>query len=239
MLRTALTARARSVWESLAGVPAAFTPTVRVTVSPGSRLCPGGWAGLVVIMGAVLATAPDEHTADVLQQALGTVSPASVTSAVVLAGKLDVADILGPATLAYLDPVDFRPPHDLPVIELLDPRDPALRRFLSETDAGDCGESGIQEITSPAFAICEHNQIVAVAGYRDWPGRVAHLSVLTVAHARDRGLAAATASAAVSQAVGQDKLPQWRARSEPSRRIARRLGFRELGAQLSIRLGNS
>jgi hypothetical protein len=31
-------------------------------------------------------------------------------------------------------------------------------------------------------------------------------------------------------------LPQWRARPEPSRRVARALGFRELGAQLSIRL---
>lgn len=31
-------------------------------------------------------------------------------------------------------------------------------------------------------------------------------------------------------------LPQWRARPEPSQRVARALGFRVLGAQISLRL---
>jgi hypothetical protein len=40
----------------------------------------------------------------------------------------------------------------------------------------------------------------------------------------------------VSRALDDGLLPQWRARPEPSRRLARTLGFRELGAQLSIRV---
>jgi hypothetical protein len=45
----ARTARSRAPWESLAGVPVTCGPALRVVVSPRSRLCPPGWAGLVVI----------------------------------------------------------------------------------------------------------------------------------------------------------------------------------------------
>lgn len=233
-----LTARARAVWESLAGVPVAFAPVVRVAVSSRSSLCPPGWAGLVVIDGAAIATAPGRYIAQVMQEALGTVPAATVTDVEVLGSKLAIADVLGPATLAYLDREDFHPHHALAVIELLDVRHAELRRFLSRADAGDLNESGIEKITSPAFMIREDGEITAAAGYRDWPGQVAHLSVLTTGHARGRGLACVTGSAAVSHALGENKLPQWRARPEASRRIARRLGFRELGSQVSIRLGS-
>ena len=141
--------------------------------------------------------------------------------------------------LAYLDPADFRPAPGQAAGAGLDISSLALRRFLAETDASDLAESGIAEISSPAFVIHEEDRIIAAAGYRDWPGQVAHLSVLTTAHARARGLGSAVASAAVMHALGQDKLPQWRARAEASRRIARRLGFRELGAQVSIRLAGT
>jgi hypothetical protein len=233
-----LTARVRAVWESLARVQVAFAPVVHVAVSSRSSLCPPGWAGLVVIDGAAIATAPDQYIAQVMQEVLDTVPAATVTDVAMLGSKLDIADMLGPATLAYLDREDFRPRHARAVIELLDVQHPELRRFLSRVDAEDLGESGIEQITSPAFVIREHGEITAAAGYRDWPGQVAHLSVLTAGHARGRGLACATASAAVSHALGQNNLPQWRARPEASRRIARRLGFRELGSQVSIRLSD-
>ena len=105
--------------------------------------------------------------------------------------------------------------------------------------AGDVEESGLQGITSPAFAVCEHGQVVAAAGYRDWPCGTAHLSVLTAAAARGRGFARAAASAAVAHAIGEGRLPQWRARPEASRRVACALGFRELGSQVSIRLAGA
>jgi hypothetical protein len=49
-------------------------------------------------------------------------------------------------------------------------------------------------------------------------------------------IADGAAIGAVAAAIGEGKLPQWRARADSSRRIARSLGFRELGCQVSLRL---
>ena len=231
-----LTAQARTLWGSLAGVPVAFQPAVRVTVSRQSLLCPVGWVGIVVIDGAAIATAPAPGTAQTVQDALATVPVASLTDPAVLGARLPVREMLGPASLAYLDAGEFRPQGGQDAAEAIPPRDLALRRFLAAGDPMEVEESGLGEITSPAFAVREHGRIAAVAGYRDWPGQVAHLSVLTAAPARGRGLARLTASAAVAHALHRGKLPQWRARPQASRRVARALGFRELGSQASIRL---
>ena len=80
--------------------------------------------------------------------------------------------------------------------------------------------------------------IISAAGYRDWPCDVAHMSMLTLTSARGRGLARTVASAALTHAIQQGKLPQWRARPQASRRVARALGFRELGFQVSIRVAH-
>jgi RimJ/RimL family protein N-acetyltransferase len=77
--------------------------------------------------------------------------------------------------------------------------------------------------------------VVAVAGYRNWLGQAAHINVLTSPALRGRGLAGAVAGAAVADALRHRLLPQWRARIDASRRVARTLGFVELGAQVSLR----
>lgn len=231
-----LTARARELWEYLAGTATGFAPAIRVGVSPRSRLCPPGWAGIVVIGGAVIATAPDHETARLIGQSLNGLPAASLTGTKALRTRLSLEEILGPAALAYLDSADFRPQPGDAVTAQLDLDHPGWRQFLRATGTDDLGESGIQEITTPAFAVYEHGQVAAAAGYRDWPCGIAHVSVLTASAARGRGLARAAASAAVAHAIGQGRLPQWRARPEASRRVARALGFREVGSQVSIRL---
>jgi GNAT superfamily N-acetyltransferase len=190
----------------------------------------------VVLGGAVLATAPDHDSARQIEQGLRGLPAGSLTAADVLRGRLPVAGILGPAVLAYLDPAEFRPRPANAVVTAVGLGHPDLTQFLQAADAGDVGESGLDEITTPAFAVREDGRIVAAAGYRDWPCGTAHLSVLTASAARGRGLARAAASAAVTRAVEEGRLPQWRARSQASRRVARILGFRELGSQVSIRL---
>ena len=229
-----LTVRARELWEFLAGTGARFGVPVRVTVAPESQLCSPGWAGIVVIGGAALVTAPNEETAGLIESALGGLAPDAFASGGLLRQRLPIAEIRGPATLAYLDPADFRPRAAATTPLNLD--DPGLQAFLQAAETADLEESGLREITTLAFTVRQHGQVVAAAGYQDWPGGAAQLSVLTAAAARGRGLAQAAASAAVAHAITAGKLPQWRARAEASRRVARTLGFRELGAQVSIRL---
>jgi len=231
----ALIARARELWECLAGEAAGFAPAVSVAVSRGSGLGPAGWAGLVVLDGAVLATAPDHHTAGVIEQALGGVPAASLGDTGVLASRLPAAEVIGPVALAYLELAEFRPQPGGAVAVPTDLDDPGFRQFLLAAGPDDAGESGIGEITTPAFAIREGDRVVAAAGYRDWPLGTAHLSVLTAPAARGRGLARAAASAAVAHAIAEGRRPQWRARPLASRRVARALGFRELGFQVCIR----
>jgi RimJ/RimL family protein N-acetyltransferase len=79
--------------------------------------------------------------------------------------------------------------------------------------------------------------VVAAAGWFDWPEATAHVGVLTAAGARGRGLAARVAAAVTGAALEQGLLPQWRARVVPSQRVARRLGYRVLGRQFSVRPG--
>ena len=231
-----LTAAARALWESLANAPAGFGPVLRVAVSPDSRLCPPGWVGIVVIADAVIATAPTMDTAQTVQEALGTLPAASLTDPRTLSTRLQLLEKLGPACLAYLDPAEFHPHHGPIAVEQLLPCDEDLRQLVTASSDQDVEESGITEITSPAFAAREDGTIISAAGYRDWPGQVAHLSVLTIATARGRGLARTVASAALTHAIAYGKLPQWRARPQTSRRVARALGFRELGSQVSIRI---
>ena len=228
-------ASARELWEYLAGGVSGFAPAVSVAVSSRSYLGPPGWAGLVVVDGTVLATAPDHDTARMVEQALDGLPVASLADTGILASRLPGAEILGPAALAYLNPAEFRPQPGDAVIAPADLDHPGFRQFLLAAGTDDATESGIGEITTPAFAIRAGDQVVAAAGYRDWPGGTAHLSVLTAPAARGRGLARAAASAAVAHAIAEGKRPQWRARPPASRRVARALGFRELGFQVCIR----
>jgi hypothetical protein len=144
-----LTARVRTVWESLAGVPVGFAPVLRVAASPRSGLRPPSWVGLVVIAGTAIATAPDARTAQIVQQALGTVATASLTEPEVLSGELVIADMLGPATLAYFDGTVFHPPPGPATTEAVDASDP-------ETYPGGIGDPANIGIQTRGRILCAH-----------------------------------------------------------------------------------
>ena len=237
MSQAELICRVRRAWVGLAGVPVEFpSDGVEVVVSPESGLCPSGWVGVVVIGGAGIATVPLGTMVRPVSEALAGLSAEAVTDPDRLRVALPVEDVLGPATLAYLDEDDFCPAKRAAAAESLSPQHADLAGLLASVDAEEAGESGLGEITSAAFAVRDGTRIVAAAGYRHWPGSVAHVSVLTAPEYRGQGLAKVAASAAAGDALQNGLLPQWRARPEPSRRVARALGFRQLGSQLSIRL---
>ncbi|WP_225802387.1 GNAT family N-acetyltransferase [Streptomyces sp. NK15101] len=227
---------ARGLWEQLAREPGSFPSAggVNVIVSPASELCPPGWVGVVALGGSALVTAPDESTAATVRTALAGLPPVALVDAAAVREALPVAGMLGPAALAYVSPEGFRPATGPSTVERLPGGHPALRVLEDAAGEDDAAEASLDEITSGAFVVREHGRVVAAAGYRSWPRRTAHLSVLTAPEARGRGLARTTASAAVADALAAGLLPQWRARPPASRRVAAALGFEELGAQLSL-----
>ncbi|SNT64009.1 GNAT acetyltransferase [Asanoa hainanensis] len=227
MVDDLLLSRARTLWVTLAGAPATFASPADVVVSPLSMLCPPGWAGVVSLGGAAIATVPDSAAALALAGLRSWDDPAA------LVDELPAAETLGPATLAYLDPSAFRPPvgRDVVVGDRAD-----LRTLLASVPAADADESGLAEVTSPAYVVRARGVVVAAAGYHRWPGGAAHVCVLTARGHRGLGLARAVAAAATEHALAAGLLAQWRARPEASRRVGRALGYRELGWQLSVRL---
>jgi hypothetical protein len=239
MAKDPLLVRAQGLWQELASVPVSFGAAgdVGVVVSPGSRICPPGWAGVVLLGGAALVTAPTKESADRLREAAAELSADELTDPEALGKVLQLGEVLGPVALAYVAADGFR------ASTLTDPRVEELRdgqldlqRLEQAAGAADADEASIDEITSPAFVVRVNGEVVAAAGYRAWPSRTAHVSVLTAPAWRGRGLAGATGSAAVRHALAQDLLPQWRARVPASRKAAIGLGFTELGSQLRFRL---
>jgi len=228
--------RAQRLWADLAGVHVGFKDSaIDVAVSSRSLLCPAGWVGIVGLGSAVIAIAPDEEAAEIVRRSLSNLPVIAMTDPAIVGGRLPMAEALGPATLAYCDVAGFRPVSSSDV-ELVPAGGSDVEGLLARVPAEDADESGLAEITSPAFVLRAGLDVVAAAGYRMWPGGTAHLSVLTVELERGRGLARVVAAAAVTHALEAGLLPQWRARPQASRRVARALGFRELGSQLSIRL---
>ncbi|WP_406457123.1 GNAT family N-acetyltransferase [Streptomyces sp. NBC_00876] len=233
-----LMARARLLWESLAGVPVSFAAAggPAVVTAPASALCPPGWVGIVLLGDAAVVTAPTDGVAGAIRRALAGVPAPSLTDPGAMARAWPVAEVLGPATLAYLSADDFHPSRPGGAeADRLPAGHGDLLRLLASVSEEDAGECGLDEITSPAFVVRDGAAVVAAAGYRDWPGDTAHLCVLTAPHVRGRGLARQVASAATAHALAAGCLPQWRARPAASRGVARALGFRELGTQLSVR----
>lgn len=229
---------ARRLWQELAGVPVRFVDGATVVASPGSRFCPAGLVGLVTVGDGVLATAPDEAVAGSVREHLAGLTVAGATDLGSWSSRFRVGYALGPARLAYLTGSDFTPadPHG-PVVATVERSGAEVVGLLASVVPDEAEESGLDGITSPAFVVRGRGgRLLAASGYRAWPGGVAHLCVLTARTERGGGLGRRTASAAVAHALQTGLLPQWRARVEPSRRVARALGFVEVGDQLSLQL---
>ncbi|QNP74588.1 GNAT family N-acetyltransferase [Streptomyces roseirectus] len=215
MVEGEVPARVRGVWERLAGAEFPDAGETRVVVSPGSRLCPPSWTGAVRIGDAVLIIVPSARVARRLPLDFDTLRSAP--------------EVLGPAILSYLPHATTPPTTATPHGD--------LRTLLSAASPRDIAESCITDVDSPLFAVHDGPRVLAAAGYATWPASTAHLCVLTAPAARGRGLAGEVALVAVEHALRAGLLPQWRARLQASRRVAVKLGFREVGEQVSARLG--
>ncbi|MER6599557.1 GNAT family N-acetyltransferase [Streptomyces parvus] len=234
-----LVSRARALWQELAAEPgAAFGTPGRpaVLVAPGSALAPPSWVGVVTVGDGALITAPTDRAANSVRSGLTGLTAAALTDPDTVARLLPVADTLGPALLGYLAPDALRPVgRTAAPTTCLSPEHASLRALLAEAGPSDAGESGLADVTSPVFVVRDGAEVLAAAGYEHWTRGTAHLCVLTAPAGRGRGLARQVAHAATAHALAAGLLPQWRARPPASRRVARALGYREVGRQLSVR----
>jgi RimJ/RimL family protein N-acetyltransferase len=113
---------------------------------------------------------------------------------------------------------------------------------LREIAPAEWEEAGIGP-DSRVFGLRVEDRIVAVAGYERWSGQVAQLQVFCDPAYRRRGLAAEPLKAAISEALADNLLPQYRARdgNAASLALANRVGFVEYGwmATVLVRLPNN
>lgn len=201
--------RARETWKHLA---------------EQGLLCPPGWEGIVVLGDEAITTGP-------IGEALTGLPVHEWTDPVAVAKRQPVVEVLGPAALAFTE----TPPPG-PELETLPADHDDVLALVASVPADEAGEAALDDLTSAAFVLRDGGRVVAAAGYERWPYDVAHLSVLTAPDRRGRGLARTVGAAATRDALVNGLFPQWRARPQASRRVARALGFQELGAQLSVRL---
>ena len=226
----------RSAWAEMSGLPEGFTSgQMTLGASPGSLICPPGWTGIVVLGDAAVVTTPDQATARRCR-AFADVPVRDLTDPLVVSQIVGVEAVLGPAEVAFVDSPRCRPA--IADVEQLPADDPGIGALLESAGPQDAAESGIAGITSAAYVVRSLGVVLAASGYRAWPGRIAHLCVLTHPAYRDRGLARNVASGAVTAALSRDLLPQWRARAPASIRVAARLGFSRLGSQLSVHVSS-
>lgn len=141
--------------------------------------------------------------------------------------------VVGPATLAYAEEV--RAPLDVQVAVSPVQNVDLLR---DRCTAQEWEESGLIDMPSRIAARRPDGRVAAVAGFERWGPHIAQLGVLVDPQWRKQGYGAAAAARAAQVAQGEQLVPQWRCRmgNAPSRELARRLGFVEVGRQLMIDL---
>jgi GNAT superfamily N-acetyltransferase len=231
-------ARVSRAWRGLAGED---TPEhgscVVIGRREGSGIAPAGWVGIVSIGKDTIVSVP-RHLHAVLEHRLGGRLDPSLTELENVARILGPPeDVLGPAVLMYAERLRTLP--DGVSVGSID--EAALAELMSACDPTEIDESGVgSRSLDELVAGYLDGRAVAAAGYAIWPGGLGHIGVLTAPRFRGRGIGTAVAHAAAAKAIDAGLIPQWRAGCEnvASIRTGRRVGFVEVGRQLSVRAMN-
>jgi hypothetical protein len=102
----------------------------------------------------------------------------------------------------------------------------------------DVTEVGLAAMSRVFVTLDDRDHPTAGSGYEEWQGILGHLGVLTPPEQRRSGRGTTAAALALNDALDAGLVPQWRTRVDnvASRRMARRLGFVEVGAQTTVAL---
>ena len=224
--------RVRGVWAALAGADAFPETGSHVVVNAASEMCPPGWCGVVALGDGILATAPDDERRARVAARLARLA---VTDSWASAFG-DVVETRGPARLAYIDLHVFPDEDEPPFTEVCSVRDEAVAVFVAGVPDDERLDASIEDCTSPLACVRRDGAIVAAAGYRVWRDEFAHISVLVASSHRGEGLATTVGRDVTRSALEHGLVPQWRARVPASQTVARKLGYVDVGQQISVHL---
>lgn len=103
----------------------------------------------------------------------------------------------------------------------------------------DVAEVGLSLMSELFVILDERERATAAAGYGESQGILANLGILVPPALRRAGRGTLAAAIATNDALDAGLVPQWRARRghRGSQALARRLGYREVGAQTTVLLG--
>jgi GNAT superfamily N-acetyltransferase len=223
---------ARRLWCTLAGEEDALRPATTTVVRGSRGIAPPGWTGVVRLGDAWLIEAgdADDEALALLRGMDDPSDPGQVTDA------LRPARTLGPGELAYLPAGDRVADldHDARVQEV---PTTSLRGWLDSLPVDDVDESSVEEMDE-VLVLRRGEDLLGAAGHLRWPAEIGHVGVLVAPGARGAGVGACLGAAATRRALDRGLTPQWRAAAwnAASRRIARRIGYREMGRQFSFQL---
>ncbi len=143
---------------------------------------------------------------------------------------------IGPAYVGYADKT-FTPVQTPKAVLLSSHDEEALQRFATRNGETAWQHSGLEE-PQPRVACWLDEELAAVAGYRVWGERIAHIGVASDPAQRGRGYGKAVVSAIGRMAQQRGLLLQYRTleANMPSMAIAAALGFHGYATTLALRL---
>lgn len=228
--------RVRDLWRELTGAADGFRGEPVVVVgADDQRAAPPGWTGIVRVESAVVIATPSAGV-DRVRRAVDGADVDRLVEPAYVEQLLGPVDRLGPARLFYGNGPEWEADGISGGPFPLD--DERVQQVVLDATGDERGESGITHCTSGIYLASGPDGPAAVAGWREWPHRVAHVSILTAASQRGQRLALAVGSHALAEAARQGFLPQWRSAhwNQASTGLARRLGLHEVGEQYSVLL---
>lgn len=143
---------------------------------------------------------------------------------------------VGEAVLAYTD--DYLSGPELESATVTDDAQ-AVIDLEQACPPDDVTAVGLSAKAAPFVLIDEEDKPIAGAGFDIWGGIIAQLGVLTAHPVRGQGHGTLIAALATNAALDEGLIPQWRIQTDhpASAAMARTLGYRALGKQTTVLLG--
>lgn len=148
-------------------------------------------------------------------------------------------DPVGTATIAYADIGALRESSDTNFARVANTHE--VNAVMSSCTESEQAESGLANMPVLFAAQSADGEAGAIAGYEAWNANIAQMGVLAAPNLRGQGLAFSAAQEAAHKAIEAGLVPQWRCRigNQSSYRLGQRLGFHEMGRQLTIDLSKT